>query len=458
MQLILALDTIRRYLGDADIFVGPIIILSYKNHALDEMLLDVLAADASLRRGTIRCGKSEDERLAQCGEKRTPAESHAEEVLATRVACVRAAQRTGRDLRALRHALAAQSDGETVAAAVVALQVESVAAAVRLRLRLERADGAPALSSIEAYAILESVTATHSDKAVLEERLALRGLASLDAGMEHWHGPPGRRESRAQFLLRNWLTGARPPPRCAASSEPGGCVLASAAEGAYCRAHRCAHPSGCASRRRDAEAPLCDRHRCVNAGCREMRLERSTVCAAHSCPRCVHDRCGPILPKLLAARPHLRPPEACAAHTCKAPLCVELAPKAALSFCERHSCKACFRFATTRPDAVATAERVDRSKFCAHHKCLDATCASFRIGLDRVGAGDGGTVSQDYCELHACVACDGRRQRVDPALPAARLCSLHRCAHTFHTRSPFLSVNIFSFSDRELCALIRSTH
>lgn len=41
VQLILALDAVRQAAIRAGHSVGPVVIMSYKNHALDEILLDV---------------------------------------------------------------------------------------------------------------------------------------------------------------------------------------------------------------------------------------------------------------------------------------------------------------------------------------------------------------------------------------------------------------------------------
>lgn len=57
VQLILALDMIREAARAAGQPLGPIVVLSYKNHALDEILLDVLhsrACSPKMRGGLIR--------------------------------------------------------------------------------------------------------------------------------------------------------------------------------------------------------------------------------------------------------------------------------------------------------------------------------------------------------------------------------------------------------------------
>jgi hypothetical protein len=78
--LALALDLIRTRAEKAGHACGPIQLLSYKNHALDEFLLDVIKARAASSSGAlrpgelIRCGKSDDESLARFSEKFSPLE------------------------------------------------------------------------------------------------------------------------------------------------------------------------------------------------------------------------------------------------------------------------------------------------------------------------------------------------------------------------------------------------
>lgn len=79
VQLVLALDLIRSAAmreGHPD--VGPILVLSYKNHALDEVLLDVLKAKKHQRGALVRCGKAEDQELSAYTEQRTAEERTAQ--------------------------------------------------------------------------------------------------------------------------------------------------------------------------------------------------------------------------------------------------------------------------------------------------------------------------------------------------------------------------------------------
>jgi hypothetical protein len=61
--------------------VGPIVTLSYKNHTLDEILLDVVNHPMGLLsspRALIRCGNAEDQQLKQYTEQHNAAEKSAQ--------------------------------------------------------------------------------------------------------------------------------------------------------------------------------------------------------------------------------------------------------------------------------------------------------------------------------------------------------------------------------------------
>lgn len=82
MQLILALDLIRNAAIREGHAVGPILTLSYKNHALDQIMLDIIkhADTPSFRqpRAFVRCGMAEDPKLKDHTEQRTREEKRAQ--------------------------------------------------------------------------------------------------------------------------------------------------------------------------------------------------------------------------------------------------------------------------------------------------------------------------------------------------------------------------------------------
>ena len=87
MCLVLALDLIRSKAESRGHAVGPILVLSYKNHALDEFLIDVITQyEACSRRHLqpgmlIRTGKPDIESLELFTEKHSPMERYAKDKL-----------------------------------------------------------------------------------------------------------------------------------------------------------------------------------------------------------------------------------------------------------------------------------------------------------------------------------------------------------------------------------------
>ena len=106
--MILALDLIRsKAESQGHLGIGPVLVLSYKNHALDEFLTDVITQYESsqqnkkLRPGMlIRTGKPDIESLSMFTEKHSPIEREAQDHLANII----------RDLRTTRNVVNALGD------------------------------------------------------------------------------------------------------------------------------------------------------------------------------------------------------------------------------------------------------------------------------------------------------------------------------------------------------------
>ena len=98
VALVLALVEVRKSVAACGQAVGPILMLSYKNHALDEFLCDVLSfAQPPFRHGSlIRTGKAENAQLTSFGEKNSAFEKAAEAELVRRISVQRAALRVAR--------------------------------------------------------------------------------------------------------------------------------------------------------------------------------------------------------------------------------------------------------------------------------------------------------------------------------------------------------------------------
>lgn len=81
--------------------LGPVLMLSYKNHALDEFLCDVVEFSVpKLTQGKlIRSGKPENPKLFPFSEKNSSEEVEAEKILKYRVDIIRKAQKISREWR-----------------------------------------------------------------------------------------------------------------------------------------------------------------------------------------------------------------------------------------------------------------------------------------------------------------------------------------------------------------------
>lgn len=95
VALVLALVIIREELSKNGQPLGPVVMLSYKNHALDESLVDTLKfSSIPFRKGDlIRVGNPENEELIDFKERSSQTEKAAEEQLISRVKIVRQLQR-----------------------------------------------------------------------------------------------------------------------------------------------------------------------------------------------------------------------------------------------------------------------------------------------------------------------------------------------------------------------------
>ena len=75
--------------------LGPILVLSYKNHALDEFLCDVIKFQPSFKKpgALIRTGKAENEIMSSFSERHNPLETSAQNELTTRLSVQRNARK-----------------------------------------------------------------------------------------------------------------------------------------------------------------------------------------------------------------------------------------------------------------------------------------------------------------------------------------------------------------------------
>ena len=94
MCVVLSLAVIRSHANKNGQNLGPVLMLSYKNHALDEFLCDILdSAPSRLRQGQlIRCGKPESNKLDEFTERNSVGETKLTDELNRRIRIQRAAR------------------------------------------------------------------------------------------------------------------------------------------------------------------------------------------------------------------------------------------------------------------------------------------------------------------------------------------------------------------------------
>lgn len=452
--LVLAMDKIRRYLKDNGINTGPIVVLSYKNHALDEFLMDVLNGHGSLKPGElIRCGKSDTEELSNFSEKRHPEEGICQKELSNRVKLLRKVRKFALETWScamhLESTFATESlwiprgqllgvggiatfgDSKieyqpSTAAIVNALAwltkvVEDLpycevarADTIHDCLFLPSPDDDLNLLSIdieddehEGYlqyfeAIAKMVP--HMLHSVSENSLT-EWIKNLIFAAEHWN----RRVSRDEhfvFIVDQFLRGNHPPPRCCGKTPPHGEQCFESVDPnwqqwtTYCsRNHACLAPM-CGRKRVMDKSKFCKQHRCTyDDNCGKMRRESSRFCGEHTCMGC-----------LLAGKNPLKAgqPFACEDHRCQQGDCHNLRVTPHL-FCEIHCCVQCL--ADGKPSFSPTCNV--NTRVCHAHKCCVADCMELKFG----------DASQS-CLYHKCIDCDSP---VHAACLDSHLCTNHKC-------------------------------
>ena len=124
MCVILALVIIRTMVRRNGTPVGPILMLSYKNHALDEFLCDVLKFSPHLHQGQlIRLGVISNPELYPYAERNTSDEREAERDVQRRVYI----QRAGRAMARALLLLARCPERHTASAVVILKAMEILA-------------------------------------------------------------------------------------------------------------------------------------------------------------------------------------------------------------------------------------------------------------------------------------------------------------------------------------------
>lgn len=460
--IVLALSQIRQFAKrELNSNLGPIVVLAYKNHALDEFLLDVLDADASLDKSKgkgrlIRLGKPDEEALLEYTETKNREEFEAQKELEKRLELVKQVKTFMKEIS-------------------VSMMADFVQAELYLRClqMVEIINECENPSSIDAYNLLQKVCSDdlwveNTEEYAVEllettEHILVRGIRRSIRTLS-----PNECLIKFNDIWKRWVKGEKLPPRCMGRClvnegnnnnnnkkkkqhqeqeeekiDVQQCFNCASTFSVYCQEiHRCQFDqnlsSACIAARLDGNKALyCGLHTCsayLKDKCSARKIsEDISYCNVHSCPLCFEFKESTDL--------------ACISHQCQFPgCCGSFLVKSDLeyfSFCSNHCCKLCFQDNTMddnsckRPNSLFCDQHVcslypncteskfpgqdfcrnhlcrycmgkvcNDSLFCQSHKCIEENCVSAKVRLLNV---HGSKIPLDFCQLHACAVCATER-------------------------------------------------
>uniref|UniRef100_A0A0G4I8G2 DNA2/NAM7 helicase helicase domain-containing protein n=1 Tax=Chromera velia CCMP2878 TaxID=1169474 RepID=A0A0G4I8G2_9ALVE len=359
----------------------PILVLSYKNHAIDEFLVDLINSQPTFfsryRGNLVRIGRQSDEPRLQ---------DYSEHHYRRRNDFVNAARDKVSDLVKQKDALRGvlhecsdfvllkadvTSEDPKVRHAAACRATQMLAATVRRVDVLRRAVDALCGSSGSPHAdqilrnllflLVQDFDKTQEQggpdslghRLLQDAPLMLQEVVKLFSDMEGYFEGWNNGHQVAMELIYQWLLGVQPAPLCNFVEHFSGKV---------CRQRGYAH-----------DALLCDEHRCRKIEGGGDQMER---CA------------NPVIP----GKPGC-PLHSCAARDCQRP-CIGGVQK----LCKFHSCFKCLELSPNSPSHIAQYEPPDNT--CEHHPlCLTPGCCNV--------CDDG----MDYCKQHIRVLCQFKEER-----------------------------------------------
>jgi hypothetical protein len=313
----------------------PILVLSYKNHAIDEFLLDLVKNPSrSFSSGNlIRIGNSPEPSLRRYSESQHYTSDHnvrSQQYKVEEIDRLRGAIRTllngtivsfmsfkteifqGSDERSRRKAA---NDATTIL-------MENL---VRKKLMdsVVEVDGDDSI--IEAYGFLDNSNNSNSFHRLMNKSGADHDnmIANLSSEIQHYRQHWGD-------TIYMFLCGKRPLQKCVFNNCNS---LAMSQEIKFCEAHIC-DSRDCQNPRVD-EGNYCDMHTCKDHLCQSLRLDNQSYCSRHVCKQC--HRLG--YPSELAQDDP--PRNVCEKHPlCSVPLCDDLC-KTDSRYCRVHDDPKC---------------------------------------------------------------------------------------------------------------------
>jgi hypothetical protein len=419
--LALAFNEVRDLLEEHGFVVGPVVILAYKNHALDEFLVDMLShvnghADNLL----IRCGNPDNENLQRYREKSTKRELERKAILDNRLCVLRNCKCILRDWKDLAKRLLDANlnspndiktwrpyygsnlkEGKSVFHSVGAMYNALLLffGSVPNKQHWVPPDTGSASDAAFNIAKIINSSSLSAEVAAMEGDI-LGTLPQICAGLDHWLTT---NPSRLLFLIEEWLSGVTPPVKCKIVN----CPVAASQGLSLCEGHRC-----CGSRcdnRRIVNGKFCNSHACVairgnGKQCSgQSIIDGSNYCVDHACLLCIDTGCD--------VRQRLG--EACSEHSCEIRDCAGMQIKE-FKFCVSHLCRECGILSCQ--DGLPA-----KGEYCSRHSCAFRDCDNKAVGSD---------MDLNFCFSHACKFCWSKFKVLIPVhctVPSSDLCSDHKC-------------------------------
>jgi hypothetical protein len=411
--LVLALNIIRKALIRQGKSIGPILTLSYKNHALDEFLKDVkdncLDDVGRIKGRLIRIGKPELAELLPFTEKSSSNESEARRVLDQRLLLLRKNKLLLQSVMKLNYSV----DQSSAAVPYCELIAIYFLLLKELNDYFSFQEIVPELAYNVLVKVLEQKNITFfNDLLFMTEvehwiQLPLTNEKGKNSEQTDQAVDPVRK--RIDDLLSLWLEGVVPPSRCSEmiflnDNRIVQCRNCASDPSPFClELHSCIF-SDCLNRSGGVHTRFCDFHQCQSPYCANSRIGSNVMfCQEHICPFCYE------FPKNSAEGF-----QACSVHTCSLKDC-KLSRFLPFDFCFNHVCLIC------RNEGVVNSESkqspfINRnhqkvlSCFCFTHKCAGPTCDQPKV------------LGLNFCLDHACAVCG------DASVQNERFCELHLCS------------------------------
>lgn len=371
----------------------PILVLSYKNRAIDDFLVDLVNAERSAltNRALIRIGgQCKDVRLINFSETSS---------FQSDASVVRAQARL-KALNHLRESITLTMNGKvSTFLSYYRRMFEEADEAIRRKNAVDatsdlmeclvlkdRLDNYMLQSKEEDEITSEyverelSFLALDSDgnasNSIMRSVANTAGQSLVQAlldGVSHY----SEKQHWGDILLK-WLSGSKPLPKCNMCHQ-----RAASPEVSLCDNHRCMnvdHNERC-KRHCDVETSrFCSDHRCMVSPCRAGRVTKQLYCAAHCCKQCITLR-------LRSEQASEKPPRNfCALHPlCTFPSCMKLCHEKS-NYCSEHNVVACQ--ATTKKGKPCRGVPLSRYiPYCRDHSHL-AKIQAYWDDVSSVGSGE----------------------------------------------------------------------